>query len=139
ILFVRFGRHYRTDQFDKSGDDTEQQAGQIEPCGVQPFIEADSDQPPHKGCGRQHQAELAIASDLKPKLLVGFLITAWHKHQFWATEDRGENCLSNLYRCTPFRGPSAALALAARAELRSRMTAQFESPALRTYRTRFAT
>ena len=57
-------------QFDEACNNAQDQAREIEPGGMQPFVEPNTDQPSHKRRCRENQGELAVAGELHPIVLL---------------------------------------------------------------------
>src|SRR5580698_5681610 len=62
----------RAYQFEESGRDAQEDAGQVKPSGVQPAVETRAGEPSHdEGCG-EDECQLAVAGCLNPEVLFLF-------------------------------------------------------------------
>src|SRR5690349_23620769 len=66
-LLLGFGGHDGADELDEAGGDAHDQADQVEPFGVQPAVQAHTDEPANESGRRQNHGELAVAGDLDPE------------------------------------------------------------------------
>jgi len=67
----RVAKH-RPDEFDESSHDSEKNASQVKPCGMQPSVEPSTGQPSHHERRGQDERELAVARELQPEILLLF-------------------------------------------------------------------
>ena len=73
LRFRRF-RNHRSDEFDETGHDPDNQSQQIQPRRVQVMIESQSNQPTRDRTGGEYDGKLAVLRHLQPEALVGIVV-----------------------------------------------------------------
>lgn len=74
LLLLRLGGGHEPNEFDESGDDSQNESREIKPRSVQPVVESGADKPAYDGSGREYEGQLAVIGELNDQ---AFLRLGW--------------------------------------------------------------